>query len=401
MTDTATTPARTTAADAFNDAYADAKNGRRAAVAAAAAFAATLIRPHFPAATTISVDTTDGELRTIRDADRSALWYAPASAGAGLPDAIAEDIADVMRDILELGAHETALEDAGWTNPDAYDDVYDLELPGTPDARERREYIIAGVNRGTGYTLWDIAPAPTDPDKRTRILEELGVDAADALGAIETVWAATAREAVTTLLAELGQRSGLADYGLTDDSNTDCLGPAGTVEAGTQAGEARAATLVGGTLHEVHGTFEPGPAELVIADAAGAPARETRDRIRAAIANSGIQWPVGALTVRTGWAGQNAAGDLAVACAALAAAGYVPAAALEYVAIVGELGLDGTVRPSGDVPAAVRAAREAGRRTAIVPAEHGALDLPGGFVCGASNLGDALALLERGAQVIQ
>ncbi|MYX39010.1 MULTISPECIES: magnesium chelatase domain-containing protein [unclassified Streptomyces] len=398
MTETCpTSPEEAALSHAFNDAYATATQARRDALAAAAAYVAHLIRPHLPAAATIGVDTADGELRTVRDCDRSVLWYAPASAGAGLPDGVVDEVEGLMRDVLELGADEKALEDMGWSNPDAYSGMYDLTLPGTPEERERREYIVAGQKQGAGFELWDVAPAPTDPDKRARALEELEVDAHDAFGTIETVWAATAREAVTTLVAELGKVSGLADYGLTEDSNTDCLSPAAKAEPG----KARAAAVVGRVLHEVEAGFIAGHGPFRVTDFDGTEQRETSDRILAAILNSGIGWPGGTVAARTTWTGPSPAGDLAIACAALSAAGPLPGTVLEHVAVIGELGLDGTLRSAGDVPAAVAAARNVGRRTVVVPAEHGALDLPGVFVCGAGNLRDALALLNVGAQVLQ
>jgi hypothetical protein len=95
----------------------------------------------------------------------------------------------------------------------------------TETATEAREFIIAGRDEGTGFTLWDIAPAPTDPVRRATALEELEVDAMDAFGTITTEWAATPRQAVNKLLAEFRDRTGLDDYDLTADSQTDCLGP--------------------------------------------------------------------------------------------------------------------------------------------------------------------------------
>ncbi|MEU6928968.1 hypothetical protein AB0A05_07370 [Streptomyces sp. NPDC046374] len=90
---------------------------------------------------------------------------------------------------------------------------------------ENREFIIVGQCQGTGYTLWDVAPAPTDPARRGALLEELGVDAMDAFGSVTCEWAATPRGAVNKLLVAQRDRSGLDDYDLTADSQTDNLGP--------------------------------------------------------------------------------------------------------------------------------------------------------------------------------
>ncbi|MFB0617250.1 hypothetical protein [Streptomyces sp. AGS-58] len=97
-----------------------------------------------------------------------------------------------------------------------------------PPVPPEREFIIAGQDRGTGFTLWGIVPAPTDPARRAAVLEELGVDAADAFGSVNTEYGATPREALGRFLADMRKQSGLDDYGLTADSRTDCLDePAG------------------------------------------------------------------------------------------------------------------------------------------------------------------------------
>ncbi|WLQ69211.1 MULTISPECIES: hypothetical protein [Streptomyces] len=95
---------------------------------ATAAYAAHVVRKSMPAAAALTIDVTNGNLRAVLDAERRTLWYAPASP-TGLPEDAVEDIEDAMRDALSFGADETALEQAGWTNPGAYDDTYDLTLP--------------------------------------------------------------------------------------------------------------------------------------------------------------------------------------------------------------------------------------------------------------------------------
>lgn len=111
----------------FEDAYVQAKQTRRAALAAAAAYAAHLVRPHLPTAAALTVDVTNGGLRAVLDNDRTTLWYAPACP-TGLDDATVEEVEGLMRDALEFGADEKSLEETGWQNPGAYDDTYDLEL---------------------------------------------------------------------------------------------------------------------------------------------------------------------------------------------------------------------------------------------------------------------------------
>jgi magnesium chelatase family protein len=76
--------------------------------------------------------------------------------------------------------------------------------------------------------------------------------------------------------------------------------------------------------------------------------REARDRVRAALLSSGLTYPLERITVNLAPSGLRKVGaglDLAVALGLLAASGQLPAAALHGLAFLGELGLDGSVRP--------------------------------------------------------
>jgi len=97
---------------------------------------------------------------------------------------------------------------------------------------------------------------------------------------------------------------------------------------------------------------------------------ESRDRVRAAIVNSGEPWPQKKLTVGLSPASVPKAGsgfDLAVACAILAADERIAPSAIADLMMIGELGLDGRVRPVRGVLPAVLAAAEAGYRHVVVP----------------------------------
>ena len=75
--------------------------------------------------------------------------------------------------------------------------------------------------------------------------------------------------------------------------------------------------------------------------------RESRDRVRAALCSTGISVPQRRITVNLAPSGErkNGAGlDLAVAVGILAASGHLPGDALAGVGLLGELGLDGSVR---------------------------------------------------------
>lgn len=102
---------------------------------------------------------------------------------------------------------------------------------------------------------------------------------------------------------------------------------------------------------------------------------EARDRVRAAVVNAGQEWPNRRITVNLLPADLPKRGtgfDLAIAVVILAAAGRLALRALGGAALVGELGLDGQVRPvRGVLPMAAAAARAEIRRL-VVPADNAA-----------------------------
>jgi len=131
--------------------------------------------------------------------------------------------------------------------------------------------------------------------------------------------------------------------------------------------------------------------------------REARDRIRAAIINSHEQWPQRRVTVGLSPASLPKRGsgfDLGIALSILAAAGAIPGAAIDGVAFLGELGLDGRLRPVRGVLPAMAAAAGAGFAKVVVAqanAAEAAL-VPGLRVVGAPTLAGLLAWL-RGEPV--
>jgi magnesium chelatase family protein len=139
----------------------------------------------------------------------------------------------------------------------------------------------------------------------------------------------------------------------------------------------------------------PGLTMVGLPDAALA---EARDRVRAAVVNSGRAWPQRRITLGLSPASLPKRGsgfDLALAAAVLAADGVLPPDALLPRVLVGELGLDGAVRPvRGVLPSVVTAVR-AGFDHVVVPAENlaEARLLPGVQARGVRTLRDLLALL--------
>jgi magnesium chelatase family protein len=97
-----------------------------------------------------------------------------------------------------------------------------------------------------------------------------------------------------------------------------------------------------------------------LADAA---VREARDRVRAAILNSGYEFPARRITANLAPGDVPKVGpgfDLALACAILAASAQLPGERLEGHALFGELSLDGEVRPCHGTLAIAQATGEAG-----------------------------------------
>ncbi len=98
--------------------------------------------------------------------------------------------------------------------------------------------------------------------------------------------------------------------------------------------------------------------------------RESRERVRAALLNSGLDFPQKRLTVNLAPAHVRKAGpsfDLAIAVGVLAASGQVPADELAECALAGELSLSGELRPVRGALNAALGARRAGYRRLLVP----------------------------------
>lgn len=151
--------------------------------------------------------------------------------------------------------------------------------------------------------------------------------------------------------------------------------------------------LVGMTGHlvEVEADLADGLPAMVLSGLPDTALTEARDRVRAAIVNSGQRWPSRRVTVNLLPATMPKHGsgfDLAIAAALLAGAGDLPPVALREVALIGELGLDGTVRPVRGVLPMVAATVRAGIRRLVVPVGNTreARLVPGAVVRGADTL---------------
>ncbi|MEU0598761.1 YifB family Mg chelatase-like AAA ATPase [Streptomyces sp. NPDC006393] len=158
--------------------------------------------------------------------------------------------------------------------------------------------------------------------------------------------------------------------------------------------------LVGveGVVVEVQADLEPGVAAFTLVGLPDKSLTESRDRVRAAVVNSGAEWPQKKLTVGLSPASVPKAGsgfDLAVACAVLGAAERIDPRVSADVVMIGELGLDGRVRPVRGILPAVLAAADAGYEQVVVPecAAAEASLVPGISVLGIRSLRQLIAVL--------
>jgi magnesium chelatase family protein len=119
--------------------------------------------------------------------------------------------------------------------------------------------------------------------------------------------------------------------------------------------------------------------------------REARERVRAALLNSQLDFPLKRLTANLAPADLRKSGpsfDLALAVALLAASSQVPATSLGSYAVCGELSLSGALRPVPGAIALALGARSAGFERLIVPVENApeAALVEGIEVCGVPSL---------------
>ncbi len=132
--------------------------------------------------------------------------------------------------------------------------------------------------------------------------------------------------------------------------------------------------------------------------------REGRERVTAALVNSGFELPLKRITVNLAPADIKKDGsgfDLAVAIGILAASGQLDDAVDARLMLIGELGLEGDLRPVRGALSVALAARQAGCQTLLLPAANApeAAIVEGLDVVGANSLHEVVAHL-RQQQVI-
>jgi magnesium chelatase family protein len=168
---------------------------------------------------------------------------------------------------------------------------------------------------------------------------------------------------------------------------------------------AHAIALVGVEGHpvEIEADIENGLVTLLLVGLPDPALREARDRIRSAIVNSGETWPNRRITVGLSPASLPKRGsgfDLGIACAIMAASEAVRASSLDGLVFLGELGLDGKIRPVPGVLPAAACAAAAGFAGIVVSAQNAgeAALIPELKVIAAPTLASVMSWLRSGGQ---
>ncbi|GLZ07140.1 hypothetical protein Acsp03_46060 [Actinomadura sp. NBRC 104412] len=137
----------------------------------------------------------------------------------------------------------------------------------------------------------------------------------------------------------------------------------------------RSVSLVGveGFVVDVEAAITSGVPGLHLVGLPDTALNEARDRVRAAVYNSGEDWPNRHVTISLFPASLPKRGsifDTAIAVALMAAAEAIPPRSCEGLVVIGELGLDGRLRAVPGALAAVLAASQAGCTTVVVPSAN-------------------------------
>ncbi|MFP4149735.1 MAG: YifB family Mg chelatase-like AAA ATPase, partial [Nitriliruptoraceae bacterium] len=151
----------------------------------------------------------------------------------------------------------------------------------------------------------------------------------------------------------------------------------------------------------VEATCSPGLPVLRLVGLPDAAVREAGDRVRTAVQRHGLRWPGERVVVNLAPAELPKVGssfDLPLALAVLIATGQVPATALTDTWAVGELGLDGSVRPVAGLLPLVAGARQLGATRLLVPAAGAgeAALVEGIELVPVADLGETVAVLRDG-----
>lgn len=164
-------------------------------------------------------------------------------------------------------------------------------------------------------------------------------------------------------------------------------------------GRTHAVALAGveGHLVQVEAHMAAGLPAMTMSGLPDAACARAPSRVRAAVEDAGLAIPQRRWTINLtpAWLPKTGSGfDIGIAVAQLAAVGELPTRVVESVVHIGELGLDGAVRPVTGVLPMVAAAAAAGMRVVVVPAANAseAALVPGVQVFGVASLRELIAL---------
>lgn len=158
-----------------------------------------------------------------------------------------------------------------------------------------------------------------------------------------------------------------------------------------------------GAVVEVEVDISPGLPAFNIVGLPDAAVQEAKERVRSAIRNSGCIFPMRRITVNLAPADMRKEGpayDLPIAIGVLVSSGQLPSD-MESTLFLGELSLDGSVRPTNGVLPMVAVAREKGLNTVVVPyvnAPEAAL-IDGVHITAAGSLMELVAHFSGQAQI--
>jgi magnesium chelatase family protein len=128
-----------------------------------------------------------------------------------------------------------------------------------------------------------------------------------------------------------------------------------------------------GKLIQVEVDISSGLPHIALVGLPDSAIRESAERVRAALRNSGFIFPLERITVNLAPADlrkEGSAFDVAIAAGIMATSGQVAAAPLERCLLLGELALNGSVRPVPGVLPMVHSAREHGISAVILPYDN-------------------------------
>ena len=131
-----------------------------------------------------------------------------------------------------------------------------------------------------------------------------------------------------------------------------------------------AVTGIDGQIIEVEVDLASGLPQMTIVGLPDNAIREATERVRAAVKNCGFQYPLGRITVNLAPADlrkEGSAFDLAIAIGILACSGQLKHETFDHCIVLGELSLDGNLKPVNGVLSMVHAARKAGYKRILVP----------------------------------